>query len=472
MANCNTAYDPGRRPIAAAWMVYFVIAADQVALPSAASLVTADLGVSVSVLQIALALFSVVAASLYLVTGRLGDLVGHRAVFRYATIFLFAGEMLAALATNAVMLLVGWALLRGIGFALALPNVLAMLTGYPAQRRNTVFAAYATGGPTGALLGPLAMGWIATAFSWRIFFGAELVLLLAAFLLAGRIPSRRRAGGASMDIAGAALAIAGSSAIILAATLAGTYGWLRLARPVVMGQRVLYAGEWSPAIMVAVAGLVVTSLLVLHLRRRERRGALPLFRVSLFANRGFVVGWLVIACVFFVLSSVMFTVPVFVQTAHGLDPVRTSWVISSFALAMVLGGAFSGVFVRWMAVRTVLVTGALVIAAGLGVASGLVDSVVPFAAVLALAGLGTGLVFAQAPNAAMSAVAEGERGDAGGLNAVGEESGVGLGVAVSGSVLIGLGITVGAMRATGLLLVGVALLMVVGTILLPRERPE
>jgi len=439
-------------------------------LPSAASRVTADLGVSVSVLQIALALFSVVAASLYLVTGRLGDLVGHRAVFRYATVFLFAGEMLAALATNAWMLIAGWALLRGIGFALALPNVLAMLTGYPAERRNAVFAAYATGGPTGALLGPLAMGWVAMALSWRVFFGAELVLLLAAFMLAGRVPSRRREAGASMDIAGAALATVSSSAIILAATLAGTYGWGRLARPVVVGTRTLYAGEWSPALMVAFAGLVLTSLLVLHLRRRERRGAMPLFRVSLFANRGFVVGWFVIACVFFVLSSVMFTVPVFVQTAHDLDPMRTSWVISSFALAMVLGGALSGLFARRTTVRTVLVSGAVIIAAGLGAASGLVENVVPFAAVLALAGFGTGLVFAQAPNAAMSAVAQTERGDAGGLNAVGEESGVGLGVAVSGSVLIGLGITMAAMRTTGLLLVGVALLMVVGTLVLPRAR--
>lgn len=147
-------------------------------------------------------------ASLMLVFGRLGDLVGYRPIFRLG---LFIGAL--GLAACSVAPAYGWLLLgrilQGVGMALTLScgPALAMSL-YDQDKRALALAFYVGITAGGAALGPLLGGLLINCWGWQAVFWFRVPLLLAALTLSKLIPpspAYRSAG--SFDVLGAALVV-------------------------------------------------------------------------------------------------------------------------------------------------------------------------------------------------------------------------------------------------------------------------
>jgi MFS family permease len=106
-----------------------------VALPGA----QAELGLSITSASWVLNGFLVAFGGLLLLSGRVGDLLGHRRVFLAGISLVVLASLIAGLAPNFPMLLIG-RILQGAGAAVAGPAGLALLTTvFDGDRRQRAF---------------------------------------------------------------------------------------------------------------------------------------------------------------------------------------------------------------------------------------------------------------------------------------------------------------------------------------------
>ncbi len=116
-------------------------------------------------------------ASLLIIGGRLGDVYGHRRIFVIGAALFCGGSLLAALSWNVPSLIVGEALIEGIGASLMLPATLAVVsTTFHGRERATAFAAWGATVGVGVALGPVVGGFLTTNFTWRWAFGINVVV--------------------------------------------------------------------------------------------------------------------------------------------------------------------------------------------------------------------------------------------------------------------------------------------------------
>ena len=102
-----------------------------------------DLDTTVPSLEWVIAGYSLTFASLLIIGGRLGDIFGHRRLFIIGVTLFGVGSLLAALAPNVGILILGEAVIEGIGAALMVPATLALLSAsFQGRERATAFAAW------------------------------------------------------------------------------------------------------------------------------------------------------------------------------------------------------------------------------------------------------------------------------------------------------------------------------------------
>jgi MFS family permease len=86
---------------------------------------------------------------------------------------------------------VGWSFLEGVGAALILPAIVALVAAnFATERRPAAYGMVAAAGAIAVAVGPLVGGFCTTYFSWRWVFAGEVVLVLV--ILAAHPQDRRR----------------------------------------------------------------------------------------------------------------------------------------------------------------------------------------------------------------------------------------------------------------------------------------
>ena len=138
-------------------------------------------------------------ASLMLVCGRLGDLVGYRPIFQLGLALSALGLIGCAMAPSyALLLLAPHA--AGVGIALTLSCGPALATSlYGEHRRTRALAFYAAVMAVGAALGPLVGGFLVAQWGWAAVFWFRVPLAVLALALSWLIASapRDRPGAAA-----------------------------------------------------------------------------------------------------------------------------------------------------------------------------------------------------------------------------------------------------------------------------------
>ena len=105
----------------------FLMVLDQAVMNVAISQLVADFDTTVTTIQAVIALYALVMAALMLTGGKLGDLLGRRRAFRIGTVIYACGSALTAASWSVASLALGWSVLEGIGAALVLPAMVALV---------------------------------------------------------------------------------------------------------------------------------------------------------------------------------------------------------------------------------------------------------------------------------------------------------------------------------------------------------
>ena len=220
--------------------------------------------------------YSLTFAALLIIGGRLADIHGARRIFMIGAAIFGVGSLVAALSTGVVMLVVGEAIVEGIGASLMLPATLGILTSsFQGQERATAFAAWGAVLGVAVALGPVIGGFLTTYYSWRWAFIINVIVV--PFAIAGAVifmreaprPERRE----RIDLPGALLVASGMLLLVFGISEGGTYGWWHPLESV----KLLGVTVWSldrPVAIVPIAFLAVRDPAHGVRAGRAREGAL------------------------------------------------------------------------------------------------------------------------------------------------------------------------------------------------------
>ncbi|MES0361139.1 MAG: MFS transporter [Anaerolineales bacterium] len=431
---------------AAATMFIFAIAMDPVMMPIATTAVVEELNTDTGMVQAAIALVSLVAAPLYITGGKLGDIHGKKRIFLIGVILWGIGPLTAALAPSMLILIGGWSVIKALGMVLAIPaSVGLLIANYPDEtQRGQAFAYYGVGAVAAALVGPLLMGFSAEALSWRVPFGILVVLAAIAFLLsAWGIKETEKMTSARIDWGGTLLTFLAVASVILGSMLGGRFGWWLARRPFTLGEVQINPLGLSPAPWLIAIGVVLTAILLARLSRMQERGEQPLISMELFDNRTFFAAWGAALFAYVLSGALPFIVPVFSQQALGFDSLQSALVMVAFSIGSIILGFASGKLLQRIPARTLMQVFLLVTIAGLIWLVYVVDvnmTLVTFLLPMFVTGAGFGAISAQIPNIQLSNLRPRLQGEGSGFSETGKELGIGLGIAVIGSIMFSMAI--------------------------------
>lgn len=424
------------KPLVALGAAQFLVVLDTAVMNVSISALVADFETTVAAIQGAITLYTLVMAAFLITGGQLGDILGRRRAFAVGLVVYGIGSGLTALAPSLWVLVLGWSVIEGLGGALVLP-ALAALVGGNYRGRDRAVAYGVIGGLAGAgiAVGPILGGWATTYLSWRVVFAGEVVVVVAILVMLRWITDAPPTGPRrQLDLVGAALSVAGLAFVVLGALQSSAWGWLEPRNPpfTVFG--------FAPTLFVIAAGLVLLGLLRSWVRHREERGRDPLVRWALLAIRPLRSALSSLLAQNLILLGVFFTVPLYLQVVQGLDAFSTGLRLLPVSLTMLVTSMAAPFVNRVAAPRAVVRTGFVVLC---GAALWLVATVRPdlddlsFALATGVLGVGMGLLAGQLGNVAQSSVGEAERSEVGGLQYTAQNLGSSLGTALIGSFLLG-----------------------------------
>ena len=171
----------------------FLMTLDSSVMNVSIATVAKDVGTTVTGIQGAITAYTLVMAALMITGGKIGGLIGRKRAFAIGCVIYGAGSLTTSLAPNLPVLLLGWSFLEGVGAALILPAIVALVAGnFPTERRPAAYGLVAAAGAIAVAVGPLIGGFATTYFSWRWVFAGEVVVVLGD--PPAHAPDRRRAG--------------------------------------------------------------------------------------------------------------------------------------------------------------------------------------------------------------------------------------------------------------------------------------
>jgi MFS family permease len=366
--------------------------------------------------------------------GKVGSLIGRKRAFAIGCVIYGAGSLTTALAPNLPVLLLGWSVLEGVGAALILPAIVALVAAnVPPEGRPRAYGLIMAAGAIAVAVGPLIGGIATTYFSWRWVFVGEVVIVLVILVLARGIQDVPVEDGPGIDLVGALLSATGLGLAVFGVLRSSEWGWV-LPKP--DGPDIL---GLSPTIALIFAGLFVLWLFAGWERRVVQRGGEPLVRLSMFGNRQFAGGLVMFFFQYLVQAGLFFTIPLYLSVALGLSAIDTGLRIMPLSFTLLLAAAGIPRFFPDVSPRRVVQAGLLAMFAGIvslffsmDVDAGAEIVTVP----LLLAGLGIGALASQLGSVTVSAVPVEESAEVGGLQNTATNLGASLGTALAGSLLI------------------------------------
>src|SRR3954469_8197001 len=206
----------------------FLMTLDSSVMNVSIATVAKDVGTTVTGIQTAITLYTLVMASLMITGGKVGQILGRKRAFAIGCVIYGCGSFTTALAPNLTVLIIGWSVLEGIGAALIMPAIVALVaSNFAPAERPRAYGLVASAGAIAVAAGPLIGGALTTYATWRLVFAGEVVVVLAILVVARRIhdaPSADRPAG--FDVVGALLSAAGLGSLVYGVLRSGEWGWV------------------------------------------------------------------------------------------------------------------------------------------------------------------------------------------------------------------------------------------------------
>jgi MFS family permease len=311
-------------------------------------------------------------ASLMLVFGRLGDLLGYRPMFQLGLLVSALGFAACASAPSYRLLLLG-RMLQGVGIALTLSCAPALaISLYEERERARALGIYAAMHAAGSALGPLIGGFLVDCCAWPAVFWSRVPLVLAALALSWLLAAAPKPGSMrGFDAIGAALLVTWVGALLLALSIA--------------------LEPFGRALAWALALLALLALAAFLMREAYRPQ--PLIRLALFRNARFAVMNVASVALNLAAFGVLLLVPYYLLNVAHLDTTVGGIVLACGAAGSVAGAWLAGRLAAHVRIGRLALAGVILGSAGLWAVSTWTPTT-PLAAVglsLVAQGLGVGM---------------------------------------------------------------------------------
>src|SRR5436305_5966656 len=156
------------------------------------SQIVEDLNTTVTGVQSAITMYTLVMAAFMLVGAKLGDILGRDRAFGLGLAVYGLGSLITSLSPNLTVLLIGWSGIEGLGAVLVIPAIAALTAAnYEGKERALAFALLGGVAGAGAAAGPLIGGFITSALTWRVVFAGEVLIVLFVLLRINKIQDSR-----------------------------------------------------------------------------------------------------------------------------------------------------------------------------------------------------------------------------------------------------------------------------------------
>jgi EmrB/QacA subfamily drug resistance transporter len=382
--------------------------------------------------------YLLVFAGLAAAAGRLGDILGLKALFIIGILIFGLASLVSGFAESGSWLITARAV-QGIGAAVIFPASMAMIThAFPPKQRGVAIGIYGSIGTFFISLGPLVGGFFSEFLSWRWIFwiNPPIAVAIALVVLAVWRDPRRDGDAVKLDAPGLLTLVAGLGLVVFAIMEGPDWGWSRVS-------------VW--VLLVAGTALLIGFISI------ERRAGQPLIDVTLFQGDVFTTLNLVIFVAQFSKIAVFVFVALYLQKALGFGALIAGIVLLSStvptlmtayptgrlldrigARALIVGGsAASGTAVLWLAIAVQL------------------DNYAALLPALIVWGACQSILFVPALRGVMNAVPADKRGEAGGISMSAQLLGGTVGMTVCGTLYAATSLFGPIFAVTGCLILGV-----------------
>ncbi len=312
---------PGRRRrlliLAICCLSLFIVGLDNTVVNIALPSIQRELHAPASGLQWIIDAYTLVLASLLMLSGSVADRLGRRRVFQTGLLLFVLGSLLCSVAPD-LELLIAFRALQAVGGSMLNPVAMSIITNTFTDPRERAQAIGVWGGVVGLsmALGPLIGGFLVHAAGWPSIFLINVPVGLVACALTFRyVPESRAPRPRRLDPVGQLLVVlllgAGTAVIIEGPGL----GWT------------------SPAILL-LGALAVLALLALPWW--ERRVAEPLIDLRFFRSVPFSGATVTAVCAFAALGGFLFLNTLYLQNVRHYSPVEAGlWTLPMAAMTLV-----------------------------------------------------------------------------------------------------------------------------------------
>jgi EmrB/QacA subfamily drug resistance transporter len=398
-------------------MSLFIVSMDatvvNVALPS----IGRELHSTISGLQWTIDAYTLVLASLLLLSGSTADRIGRRTTFQVGLALFTAGSLLCSLAPSVGWLVV-FRMVQAVGGSMMNPVAMSIITATFDDAKERARAVGVWGAVVGVSMGvgPLVGGALTDTVGWRAIFLINVPIGIAAVVLTFLfVPESRSPKPRKLDPLGQGIVI-----VLLASLVGG----------LIEGPRLGWTSPGALGLFVlAVAALV--ALVVVEGRTAEPLIDLRFFRSIPFSSA---VGTALVA--FGANGAFLFLSALYLQEIRGMTPFEAGlWTLPS-ALMTMLVSPICGRLIGTVGTRVPLVLAGIGIA-GAGAVLTTVQASTPMwvlVTAFVLFGFGFGMVNAPITNTAVSGMPRAQSGSAAAVASTSRQTGVSLGVALAGTV--------------------------------------
>src|SRR6478609_389039 len=395
----------------------FVMILDSSVMNVSIATVAKDVDTTVTGIQTAITLYTLVMASLMITGGRMGAILGRKRAFTIGCVIYACGSLTTALSPNLPVLLFGWSFLEGVGAALVMPAIVSLVaSNFVKAERPRAYGIVAAGGAIAVAVGPLIGGLFTTYWSWRYVFVGEVLVVGVVLLLNRRTADTPKEEGARLDLVGTALSALGLGLIVYGVLRAGSWGFVRPKpdAPTLLGL--------SPVIWLILGGGVVLLVFLEWEKHRRDSGQAALLDPAILRVRLLRSGLMAFFFQYLLQAGLFFAVPLFLSIALGLSAIDTGLRIMPLSITLVIAAVGF----------PMLFAGLVVFVAALDAGAGAEITLWP----MLLAGLGIGALASQLGAVTVSALPDEQSGEVGGLQNTFSNLGISLGTALSGAILM------------------------------------
>jgi EmrB/QacA subfamily drug resistance transporter len=396
----------------------FIVGLDSTIVNLALPSIRQELDASVSMLQWTIDAYTLVLASLLMLSGSTADRIGRRRTFQAGLVLFGLGSLLCGFAPS-VGLLIGFRMLQAVGGSMLNPAAMSIITNTFTEPKERARAIGVWGGVVGLSMsvGPVVGGALVDSAGWRYIFWINVPVAIAALVLTALfVPESRAARPRRIDPIGQLL--------VMVLLIGLIYG-------IIEGRG---AGWGSPLIL---GCFVVVVLALIGLVLYEGRRTEPLLDLRFFRSAPFSGATLIAVSGFAALAGFLFLNSLYLQEVRGFSALHAGLLTLPMAAMTVVFAPLSGWIVGNRGPRLPLtVAGSMLAVSGL-LLSRLTDSTTTpvLLAGYLIFGLGFGMLNAPITNAAVSGMPRSQAGVAAAIASTSRQVGASLGVAIVGTVL-------------------------------------